>query len=386
MGSVNKIDDVEAENLRIVFERLDRSDYYEWNLFEKSLTKTRNGKITSLDLSWHGLHHIPSQCFQGLDYLETIRLDNNPHIVFDQDSFVGVPKLNELLIRYCKINEFPKHAFNKDLKLKLIDFSHNPLGQIKEGDFLNLPYLTVLNLSNTNLLEINSHCFQGLYNLEELSLENNMITKIEDEVMMGLYSLLVLNLRNNQIQKLGLQAFKGLSNILEIKLDNNRLDRIPNSTFQLVPTIQHVSLVNNQLTALESIFANHPALTRVDLDTNLIEVVQKKNFANSPHLKFILLQSNLVRDVEDGAVETLSGLEVFNLENNPLEVEAALGLPKQAVFNYVPLIKSASSEEIHKWVVDHYENKRLVEQILRTKRVNEKTRAFLRLVGFYLRD
>ncbi|MFV2015897.1 MAG: leucine-rich repeat domain-containing protein, partial [Candidatus Heimdallarchaeota archaeon] len=222
----------------------------------------------------------------------------------------------------------------------------------------------------------------GLGYLTTLSLKDNDLKSIHGDSFQGLISLEILDLRNNDIYQLRKDAFSGLPKLVELRLDNNDISMLENTIFTLLPGIECISLVNNKITSLSRVFSNLNFLTRLDLDTNLIDKIRQFNFSSSPRLKHILLQSNLIKDIELSAFDDLHDLELINIQNNPLEGEQVLQLPSQALFNYHPLIETLTPDEIYKYVVRYHKNTRFVDQVLLSKKISDKTIAFLRLLGY----
>ena len=77
----------ETKALKKVLGRLNLDQYFWWITTYKSHTKAAMGKVVSLDLSWHAIHELPSNFLEGLNHLETLRLDNNPHLTFRDGCF-----------------------------------------------------------------------------------------------------------------------------------------------------------------------------------------------------------------------------------------------------------------------------------------------------------
>ncbi|MHA2098563.1 MAG: leucine-rich repeat domain-containing protein [Candidatus Kariarchaeaceae archaeon] len=383
----NSLDNKEEQHFRQLLKVLDlenRQDgkYYDWILFFKSQTKIQSGKIASLDLSWLELQTLPANFLKDFKHLTSLRLDSNPNIEFEDGCFDFTPNLQELKLRFCNLSEFPKNAFTSHSTLKELEISNNPIKIMKRGAFQNLSNIEKLEISDTQIVELQPYCFDGLSHLTSLSLNDNDLDLIPSNSFQGLVSLTTLDLRNNDIHKIEAKALAGLNNLIEIRLDNNDLNTLPTTLFSYVPQIECISLVNNKLSLLSRIFTNLNNLTRLDLDTNLIEKITQLNFSNSPKLKHILLQSNLIRDIELNAFEGLHSLELINIQNNPLNGEEVLQLPPQALFNYHPLINQLTSDEIYKFVVRYHTNTRFVDQVLQSDKITDKTIAFLRLLGY----
>ena len=106
------------------------------------------------------------------------------------------------------------------------------------------------------------------------------------------------------------------------------------------------------------------------------------SFLNSPNLKHILLQSNLLREIELNTFDHLTNLELLNIQNNPLDSRIALKLPPQALFDYSTMIYKLNESEIYELVKRYYKNTRFIDQILKSELASDKTIAFLRLLGY----
>ncbi|MCE7735446.1 MAG: leucine-rich repeat domain-containing protein [Candidatus Heimdallarchaeota archaeon] len=377
----------EEEHFRRLLETLDldkRQKYncYEWILTEKSGSKIQNGKITGLDLSWEGIHNLPKNFLKGLEHITSLRLDNNPHIVFEDGCFDSIPHLQGLKLQFCNLSEFPIHAFTSVSSIQDLDLSNNPINEMETGSFQKLLNIKSLEISRTGISDLQPFCFAGLGFLAQLSLKNNDLKTIPADTFQGLYSLEILDLCNNEIENLNENAFSGLNKLIELRLDNNNISMLPNTVFHQIPNIECISLANNKISSLNRNFSNLNYLTRLDLDTNLIDQVQQFNFSNSLNLKHILLQSNMIRSIDLSTFDDLNQLELFNIANNPLSGEQIFKLPSQAIFDYRPLIEELSEEEIYKYVVKYHKNTRFVDCVLQSERISDKTIAFLRLLGY----
>ncbi|MCH8905615.1 MAG: hypothetical protein IH840_00885, partial [Candidatus Heimdallarchaeota archaeon] len=90
-----------------------------------------------------------------------------------------------------------------------------------------------------------------------------------------------------------------------------------------------------------------------------------------------------IKQIEPKTFSTMPHLEIIKNKDNPLEIEAALNLPSQALYNYRNYLHDLDSDELYELICEYYKNRRLVDQALADELADEKIHAFLRLVGYF---
>ena len=183
--------------------------------------------------------------------------------------------------------------------------------------------LKVLNLFNQGVLaKLPWAELGGLGALEELNLAANKISMIPDAAFLGLSSLKILSINDNRLVRLG--SLEPLTRLEELRLSNNNLEEMPD--LGVMPRLTVLELSKNRIAAISSgYFANTPAVEKLLLSANLLEVVPA-SLARCASLQFLQLQDNKLRTFEDAGWHELAQLETIFLQGNPaLAVPASLG-------------------------------------------------------------
>jgi Leucine-rich repeat (LRR) protein len=375
-----KLDAAETENLYDVLSRIEREQYFTW-ILEKSHTRSEQGKLVALDISWLGIRYLPTNFLQGLDHLHDLRFDNNPRCHFEDESF-NLRSLNNLKLQYCQLDEFPAHTITENNKLEYLELSYNPIYRAGSDNYVHLNQLIELELHHCQIHELDPLAFQGLDQLKLLNLNFNNLSKLPPNAFQDLRNLQLLTIEGNQLQNLDSTSFSGLKNLEELMLPYNQLQQLPNNIFRDLKSVKTISLIHNQLLSIDRQFANLPSLTSLNLQMNLIQSIPPNAFHGSNNLIHFSLESNQVEELDMRIFESLHQLEFFNINNNPLSVESSLQLPQFSKFDYTPLILQLSPEALHELVTKYSQNDNFVKQALHSGKLLQKTRAFIRLLGY----
>jgi len=377
------IDTKELEALSAVLLNIDKPNYQKWVL-SKSQTKTYQGKITSLDLSWLGIKYLPEFCFEPLTNLVKIRLDNNPNCTFSENAFGGCISLKEIQMQYCAFKELPSHAIPRNQIIHSLDISHNPL-HTNWNQRKNPIHIQQLNLTNTGF-DDDYDKFSNIIGIEQLILNNNRITNLQPYFFSDLSSLKILYLNQNHIYKLSKDIFNGLINLRELYLDNNEIEIIQPDSFNSLSHLDKLSMYNNKITSLRNIFFKLQSLRILNLELNLVSSLHHDSFQNNKNLQTINLKLNQITDIEKGTFNQLSQDVLLYFQENPIDINSALRLPSNTLFNYLPLIKKIEPKDLHELIKQNYQNEMFVNQAISSDLLLPKTIAFLRLIGFIALD
>ncbi|CAG5928391.1 unnamed protein product [Menidia menidia] len=179
----------------------------------------------------------------------------------DQETFEGLRNSSVLSLDLSKNRIFAlqRGVFSPLKELKAIDLSKNKVNQIHRNAFDGLQgSLKMLNLSHNLLGEIYSYTFASLTNLKVLDLSHNHIGALGYKSFSGLPNLNVLNLTGNSLQSLGFPA--SLPSLRVLLLDDNKLTASSvKSITDLAGNATYLSVQDNRLTNLEDVFtfSNH---------------------------------------------------------------------------------------------------------------------------------
>uniref|UniRef100_A0A672IN32 Toll-like receptor 5 n=1 Tax=Salarias fasciatus TaxID=181472 RepID=A0A672IN32_SALFA len=251
-------------------------------------TAIKGTNITHLKLSGHigkgfSFNNLPDpdhRTFEGLKSSSVFSLDLSQNRIFALQQGVFSPLRDAVTI----------------------DVSQNRLNQIHRGAFNGLHgHLKMLNLSHNLLGEVYSHTFVSLANLRVLDLSHNHIGVLGFGSFSGLSHLEALNLAGNSLRDLGFPAT--LPSLNYITLNDNKLTSVRTFAWFAV-NIVHLDIRGNRLTNLEDVYSL---------------VTQMKP------LQRLLYGGNSIRWCTPGGQVGLNKLELLDLHSSSLQTVWALG-------------------------------------------------------------
>ena len=181
--------------------------------------------LEDLLLQYNTLTKIPSGTFQNIPHLLELTLGDNHFTTIPSDNICLLTHLQVLNITGNRITSTKfDDCFLHLRNLSKVEFSGNPIREIKPGDFdslrnsnistmyltelgltvistdtfKHLPHLKVLNLERSNLTTLDSSVFQYIPGLKSLIIGRNQFSKIPD--VSGLLFLEYLDLERNNIK------------------------------------------------------------------------------------------------------------------------------------------------------------------------------------------
>ncbi|XP_063072494.1 amphoterin-induced protein 3 [Engraulis encrasicolus] len=143
----------------------------------------------------------------------------------------------------------------------VLDFNHNQLSRLEEGDFADLPRLDSLHLAHNHLSRLPRGAFQNGSRLRHLDLSSNLLHSVEPHYFQELLGLEELLLFNNRITQVESRALAGLSNLRKVYLSHNLLTDFPFFSIQE---------------------QSHPLLSMLDLSSNRMPKLPIEDIWNLP--------------------------------------------------------------------------------------------------------
>ncbi|XP_026174563.1 toll-like receptor 5 [Mastacembelus armatus] len=143
----------------------------------------------------------------------------------------------------------PDHSTFEGLKkssVHILDLSKNRIFALQQGVFSPLKEVTVIDISKNKVNQIHRNAFKGLEaHLKMLNLSHNMLGELYSYTFSSLTSLQLLDLSHNHIGVLGYRSFSGLPNLKSLYLTGNSLRDLgfPES----LPSLDHLLLNDNKL-------------------------------------------------------------------------------------------------------------------------------------------
>ncbi|KRT85853.1 Immunoglobulin [Oryctes borbonicus] len=171
----------------------------------------------------------------------------------------------------CRNSSYNTIPGNLSNELRDIDFSNNPLYELKAREFANknLSDVHKLKLVNCNLHDVNYKAFEGLSLLIELDLSDNKLTKLNADVFKSNSKLRIVFLSNNEVEYLPDGLFGDKTHLQKVHLNNNKLSNISGSVFGENCSVNLIDLSNNRLKTLDGHFLdNFSRLTSITLEGN----------------------------------------------------------------------------------------------------------------------
>ncbi|XP_051566264.1 matrix-remodeling-associated protein 5-like [Myxocyprinus asiaticus] len=173
-------------------------------------------------------------------------------------SLVAVPagistRVQRINLGFNTINHITDAAFVGLRKLELLMMHGNNVHKIPDSAFQDLVSLQVLKMSYNKMRVITGHTFSGLMSLMRLHLDHNHIEFIHPDAFCGLTSLRLLHLEGNHLQKLHpatfstftlLQRFP-MSTLKHLYLSDNFLSNLPRDMLKNMPQVENIFLYGN---------------------------------------------------------------------------------------------------------------------------------------------
>jgi len=232
---------------------------------------------------------LRADSFNGLVNLKELDLKNNSIKFITENTFIGLSKLNKLVLDENNLEIIKSNTFNGLYALTTLNLENNQIKAVEPYSFIGLSSLPKITLQNNNLESLCSNTFIGLSALSELNLENNQIHFLEPSSFLGLFNLKILLLSKNRLRELNESTFYGLCNLKYLDITQNIIEYVSSNTFYKLPELSHLYLIGNKLNRIDHL--NKPQnLVYIDLNQIYTEASQKNsnlNHVDGGHVKKI---------------------------------------------------------------------------------------------------
>ncbi|KAM7395078.1 hypothetical protein PAMA_006703 [Pampus argenteus] len=240
------------------------NESFDW---QKCGNPLRGTSFQTLDLSYNGFSvGKAKRFFRAIEGTKISHLILSGHmgkgISFnnlpdpDRSTFEGLKNssVHTLDLSKNRIYALQQRVFSPLKDVAIIDISQNRVNQIHRNAFEGLQgHLKMLNLSHNLLGEIYSHTFASLTNLQVLDLSHNHIGVLGYDSFSGLPNLKALHLTGNSLREFGFPA--SLPRLDYLQLNDNRLTASSVSSItRSAPNIIHLNIEDNRLTNLGDVY------------------------------------------------------------------------------------------------------------------------------------
>ncbi|XP_023203022.1 toll-like receptor 5 [Xiphophorus maculatus] len=297
----------------------------------------KNSSVRFLDLSMNRIFSLRQRVFTPLTEVNSIDLSQNKVNQIHRMAFEGLQgNLKMLNLSHNLLGEIFSHTFASLTNLEILDLSHNHIGVLGYGSFSELPNLRFLNLTDNSLQALGFPA--ALPNLENLNLNSNKLTSSSVNTITQLaHNVSSLSIQNNritqiysfldQMKRLKLLLYGGNTikwcilsrrvapfNIKVLDLHSSSLQSIWSqgkclNLFDKFQNVTSLNLSSNGLRSLpQGIFKGLTSVVTMDLSSNSLTYLQPDVLPKS--LKSLYLSDNFIASPDPIAFSSLSFLDL----------------------------------------------------------------------------
>ncbi|XP_019723799.1 chondroadherin-like protein [Hippocampus comes] len=242
------------------------------------------------------------------------------------NSFPTAGQVVSLHLEFCKIREIEGGAFRGMKNLFYLYLSDNDLTSLGPETFTGAPALSYLYLEGNRLAKFPGSALQLLPNLFALHLERNAILKLEPTGLLSAVTpkLRELYLTNNTIHTIAKGALDSAF-LGKLHLDSNKLTNIPTDAISKATSLEELNLSQNRILSVgpNAFRPISQSLKWLYMDQMGTEKMSRDALAGlGPGLKALTLRGNQLKALPD--LGSLTGLEVFDVQDNPLLCDCTL--------------------------------------------------------------
>ncbi|CAN9505812.1 unnamed protein product [Ophioblennius macclurei] len=316
---------------------------------------------------------------------QLLDLRSNHFHYLPANSFPGASQVVSLHLEFCKIREIEGGAFQTMRDLLYLYLSDNDLTTLERRAFAGVPKLTYLHLEGNRLAQFPASALSLLPNLFVLHLERNAISKLEpaglpSSVTPKLRELYLSNNSLTVINKGALDsAFLGI-----LHLDSNQLTEVPTHALSGAPNLEELNLSRNLISWVgpKAFQPISQSLKRLYMDQMGIKKMSRDALLGlGAGLRALTVRGNKLKELPD--LSPLTGLEVVDLEDNPLQCDCLLmplrrwmenvGLEVIATCGHPPDLRGKKVKDFHIFTSCPEEVSRPEEEVVVASRPLKKT-------------
>ena len=308
-----------------------------------------NGSVNDFTIQSSRLQEIVDDAFEGTHQrLHTLSIHNSPRLRIVPRAVHKIASLKRLDLSQNAISEIYPYTFFGSAKLSYLNLEANRLTSMAENAFLGLENtlrelnlkdnqfhtfpmsavkilkkLQSLNLADNQIANITTEPFTRLETIRLLDLNGNQFTFLDKETLDCMPNLQRLWLANNGLEDIEAGSLSGLHDLETIDLSGNSLTDLPRDIFAHTRRLTSVDLSRNKIKSLVGVFFDLFALEEVFLNDNLLLVFTNEWFSNTPNVRTIHLEHNVLLEIEENAMQPLKRLAQLYLSHNFLSTIGA---------------------------------------------------------------
>lgn len=299
-----------------------------------------DSSIRTLDLSKSRIFALQQGVFSPLREVAIIDVSQNRVNQIHRNAFEGVQgHLKMLNLSHNLLGEIHSYTFASLTNLQVLDLSHNHIGALGYGSFSGLPKLKALYLTGNSLRELGfpaslpsldylllndnkmtpssvSSLTMFASNVMHLNIQDNRLTNLGDvyTFLTRLKRLQHLSYGGNTIRRCSLSSRVGLNNVQTLDLHSSSLQSVwsQGKCLNLFDNLSHVLGVNLSFNALQSlpqgVFKGLTSVVQMDLSSNSLTYLQPDVLPKT--LKALNLSNNFIASPDPAAFRSLGFLDL----------------------------------------------------------------------------
>jgi Leucine-rich repeat (LRR) protein len=301
-----------------------------------------NGSVNDFTIKRSNLVDLEESAFEGTHQrLHTLSIHNSPSLTIVPRAVAKVVALKRLDLSNNAISEIYAYTFFGAAKLSYLNLEANRLTSMAENAFLGLENnlrelnlkdnafqtfpmsavkilkkLQSLNLAGNRIENVTAEAFTRLDSIRYLDLSNNKFAYLDKETLNCMPNLQRLWMANNGLEDIETGSLTGLHDLETIDLSGNSLTDLPRDIFAHTRRLTRVDLTRNSLKTLSSVFIDLYALEEVFLNDNLLLAFTSEWFSNTPNLRTLHLENNVLVEIGENALQPLKRLSQLYLSHN----------------------------------------------------------------------
>lgn len=277
--------------------------------------------------SFNNLPDPDNSTFEGLRNSSVLTFDLSQGRIFalQQGVFSWLKVAMTIDVSRNRVNQIHMNAFDGlEGHLKILNLSHNLLGEVYSHTFASLKRLKVLDLSHNHIGVLGYGSFRGLPNLEALFLTGNSLVNLGFPSSLPKLQYLLLN-DNKLSSASGLTQFG--KNIKHLDIKENRLRNLEDVHVLLVQLRELQTLLyGGNAVRWCSISRTVPSWNKLhilDLHSSSLQVVWSQGqcldlFDGLGHVADVILSSNALQSLPRGVFQGLTSVVNMDLSSNAL--------------------------------------------------------------------
>ncbi|XP_030577489.1 toll-like receptor 5 [Archocentrus centrarchus] len=338
----------------ISFQMLDLSgNWFGIRQYREFFRAIKGTKIFHLKMSGHigrgfSFNNLPDpdrSTFEGLhnSSVRSFDLSKNRIFALQQGVFSPLKEVSIITVSQNRVNQIHRNAFEglQD-NLKLLNLSHNLLGEIYSHTFDFLTNLQVLDLSHNHIGALGYHSFSGLPNLKVLSLIGNSLRDLGFPALLPSLDFLLLN--DNKMAPSSMSSITQFaSNIMHLNIQDNRLTDMGDVSTILIhlKRLKHLFYGGNTIRRCSfSRLVGLHNLTVLDLHSSSLQSVWAQGkclnlFDNLGQVAGLNLSFNALQSLPQGIFNGLTSVQEMDLSSNALTYLQPDAFPKSLKVLYL---------------------------------------------------